>query len=549
MKKMLKYLLFAVPALMLSVACNDVEQAELDPSYLTESIEFALEDDVRVKLYVDATESTVYPMIVGESLTLEYVSTPAPEEVTFPGMTWSSSDEAVVTVSQEGLVTAVGAGTAVVTIRPDTPNRVAVANLTIVVSETLVPATAIDVTVQHEYWDREGTTPACYEGETMTMKAAITPADATYKTVKWTSEDESIAVVDMVTGVVTGVKQGYTNIVATALDPNSTVKATKRIFVDAIVNPVAIKLTNAPVAGDVFSIYEKTFTAKFETQPTLATNSMIEWTTSDATIATVEKGVVTFVGFGEATITAKCTGEGEAAAGFAKEVSFKVNIPCGLLRETFDNPDNVMWYNATLAGAEELHSTEQGENYLLVKSKQNGTPEQWKFRGDIKHRTMPLTMHAGNYPVLAIRLDHFRDYYDCTLKGLNNGAGRVTLDLVGNSESGVEQRDFGFGNSTTSKTYLYSDNSRVMVYDFSVKGGKNGMMPTNEKVDFTVFQFKYADMNYDHVTGPYTIEEFNYRVFWVQTFASMDALIAYMDAEAQKYGYTYEESAIDAQFK
>lgn len=533
MKKMLKYLLFAVPALMLSVACNDVEQAELDPSYLTESIEFALEDDVRVKLYVDATESTVYPMIVGESLTLEYVSTPAPEEVTFPGMTWSSSDEAVVTVSQEGLVSAVGAGTAVVTVRPDTPNRVAVANLTIVVSETLVPATAIDVTVQHEYWDREGTTPACYEGETMTMKAAITPAEATYQTVKWSSEDESIAVVDMVTGVVTGVKQGYTNIVATALDPNSTVKATKRIFVDAIVNPVAIKLTNAPAAGDVFALLEKTFTAKFETQPTLATNSMIEWTTSDATIATVDKGVVTFVGFGEATITAKCTGEGEAAAGFAKEASFKVVIPKGYIREEFANAANVTWrLNPSHYGSTELKVGDNGDDYIAVTCKDNGN----NFRGDFQINTPNITLHNGNYPFIAVRLDYAKDFYPAEDIDKCN----ISFDWAGGvSESGLTYAIGGkLNNNAWTTCYMYSDKSRVIIYDLTERQwGTGGVLPTNESVTFTTAQFKYADVKFkqNYPTTPWT-----YRVFWIESFASMDAVIAKMNAEAEKYGYTYE---------
>ena len=58
-------------------------------------------------------------------------------------------------------------------------------------------------------------------GDTTTIKAIITPDDATEKAVTWTSSDDTVATVDS-NGVVTGVKVGTATITATTIDGNFT---------------------------------------------------------------------------------------------------------------------------------------------------------------------------------------------------------------------------------------------------------------------------------------------------------------------------------------
>lgn len=62
-------------------------------------------------------------------------------------------------------------------------------------------------------------------GETITLTAEVLPADATNKTVTWTSSDTTFATVDS-TGKVTGVKAGEATITASAGGKNATVKVT-----------------------------------------------------------------------------------------------------------------------------------------------------------------------------------------------------------------------------------------------------------------------------------------------------------------------------------
>lgn len=61
-------------------------------------------------------------------------------------------------------------------------------------------------------------------GETIILKAEVLPADATNKTVTWTSSDATVATVK--DGVVTGVKAGEATITASAGGKNATVKVT-----------------------------------------------------------------------------------------------------------------------------------------------------------------------------------------------------------------------------------------------------------------------------------------------------------------------------------
>lgn len=528
MKNILKYLSLALLPASLCMACADDELPVLEDAILMNSIEISMPEEVRVKLYVDKTESVCYPMLVGEALQLEYMTDPEPSQVTFPGVEWSSSNPDVVSVAADGVITAVSAGSAIITVQPDTPNIQATSSMKVTVSETLVPAASITITDNAVMADAAGV-PSCYMGETMQLTASIEPAETTYRSVKWSSADESVATVDMISGLVTGVSRGYVDIIATALDPEQPATASHRIYIDEIVTPLGLRLTNAPAADATFPVEMKRYTLEFDTYPSFSTRSLIEWSSSDEAIATVEGGVVRFNGCGRVTITATCP-EGELpadAAGFAKSASATFDIPEGLIREYFLDLSNLTWNHAGQSGngtktSSVVKQTAAGETYMEVTTyNQNATNQ----RGDFKH-IGNVKIHAGKYPIVTIRMTDVRDAYEeITSCNLN-------LDTSGDGYSG----NVGGNNNKYLKRYKCSDGSTVFIYDLSQQTFANGgLIKTDAAVEFRTFQFKYADMRtIDH--------QITYNVYWVETFASEDALKARMAGLEAQYGITYEET-------
>ena len=136
--------------------------------------------------------------------------------------------------------------------------------------------------------------------KTVTLTATVKPDDATDKSVTWTTSDASVATVD--NGVVTAKKVGSATITAKAGDKEATCAIT---VVATPVTSVTLDRTSASLkAGETVTL---TATVK----PDDATDKTVTWTTSDASVATVENGVVTAKKVGSATITAKA-GDKEA---------------------------------------------------------------------------------------------------------------------------------------------------------------------------------------------------------------------------------------------
>ena len=140
----------------------------------------------------------------------------------------------------------------------------------------------------------------------VTLTATVTPDDATDKTVKWTSSNESVATV--ADGVVTFVAAGTATITATA--PNGTddtaddKTAECAVTVNAAAVPVtSVKLDEANLRFVKTDLTAQTLTATVT--PSDATDKTVTWTSSDEAVATVANGVVTPVAPGEAIITAK----------------------------------------------------------------------------------------------------------------------------------------------------------------------------------------------------------------------------------------------------
>lgn len=132
-------------------------------------------------------------------------------------------------------------------------------------------------------------------GNTATLKAKITPSDATNKSVTWTSSDDKVAEVN--NGTVTAKGIGSATITAKTVN-GKTASCTVNVKSVEIL-PQSVQLDKATLELDV----GKTGKLVATIEPTNATNQEVLWRSSNEKVATVNKGTVTAKGEGKATIT------------------------------------------------------------------------------------------------------------------------------------------------------------------------------------------------------------------------------------------------------
>lgn len=175
--------------------------------------------DTVTSLALDKHSLTLYMKEEGEQLT----ATVQPASFA-KSIVWNSSDTKVASVSDSGLVTAVGPGTCIISATAG--DRHVSAMVSVLAARVRVSGVSFAES-KHEI-------PM---GGTATLTATITPADATVKTLVWTSDDPGIASVSR-TGIVTAVSVGTTKIHATSVDGNHSAEVT-------------VTVTAAPQLGDV----------------------------------------------------------------------------------------------------------------------------------------------------------------------------------------------------------------------------------------------------------------------------------------------------------
>ena len=270
-------------------------------------------------------------------------------------LTWSSSDETVATVDETGLVTAVGAGEADVTVSVADANISSTTHVKVVITPTGVEAPdSIELVTNGE--------------NSKALGAKLTPEDATEVKLAYESSDENVATVDE-NGVVTAVADGECIITTyvTADIPATAENAEAKPVVDEVASSEAEVADSAAdsetpddaaasepkdttdssfgVVPDGLSAETKvTVTTKVEqitlnktegvltvgnsvtvtatVTPDNATNTTINWTSSDEKVATVDSnGKVTAVAAGNATIKATSESDGDVSADYALTVN------------------------------------------------------------------------------------------------------------------------------------------------------------------------------------------------------------------------------------
>ena len=233
-------------------------------------------------------DKTKLEIVKGESVQLSAVVVPE-QDAEFE---WFSENDQYVTVSPDGVVTAVGLKKAAEDSDEVVPVSVYVRykNGADECKVTVLPLAAAKVEIV-----AESEVINVNPGESITLKVKCYPENADLTAVTWSTDYAAVATVDSATGKVTGVAPGFARIRASYND---------KVYDEINVNVNAIAATSVEVdpSSVALSVGEKKrLTAVFT--PSNATDKPV-WTSENLDVATVdsETGVVTAVSLGTAKI-------------------------------------------------------------------------------------------------------------------------------------------------------------------------------------------------------------------------------------------------------
>ena len=319
---------------------------------------------VDIKPQVIGLDKTSYTF--NGAIKMQLKATILPTQASNTKINWTSDDENIATVNENGVVTPKKKGTCHI-IATTADSAAIKANCEIIVE--VVKATSIKI--------RNNSYSIVSVNQTPSFSPTISPSGTTNKKVKWTSSDEKIAVVSE-NGVVKPVKNGTCKIIATTTDGTNL-----SAFVDLTVNipPTTIKLDKSSYTFND----TKNMQLKATILPNQASNTKLNWTSDNKSVATVDgNGVVTPVKNGECNITAT-TADGINIKGNCNiTVDFKVtSISFSTTSYTITSVNQTPSFRATIspsnAANKSVKWTSSDENVAkvstngVIKPVKNGT--------------------------------------------------------------------------------------------------------------------------------------------------------------------------------
>ena len=256
-----------------------------------------VEPEQEIPVSVRLNKEMITSLSVGASQTLLATVMPKGTEVS---LVWASDKEDVAVVDDQGKVTGVTPGTAVISVTADE----AVATCEVTVVAVKAEKIALDPKEIELVVDQQ-----------RVLEVVFTPAEALASDLEWSVDKSSVATVDN-EGKVTA-KSAGTCVVIAKCNKGKLAAACQVTVVDkedggnddggnddTVVEAESMELDPSTLALKVGN--EWTIQTVFH--PENATVTGLEWKTSDATVATVENGKVKAIKEGDAVITATCNG-------------------------------------------------------------------------------------------------------------------------------------------------------------------------------------------------------------------------------------------------
>lgn len=397
---------------------------------------------------------------------------------------WFSDDESIASIDANGKVTAVGYGTALITV-------LSVNGMT-AQATVYVPAEVSSILLD----------PASLmisPGDSRTLDAYVFPGNAQNRSLTWESSNPEIARVDQ-EGVVTAVKNGQCQV--RAMTENG-VYAIAEITVAKVPSTLSLKEETVYLTR-----INRTHTITPVITPENAKDAVLTWSSSDENVALVEDGKVIGMGFGSATVTAvsengltaKCTvvvTEEATGANFEQE-SYRVFVGSDpFTPEIVFTPkgaaDRIVSYTSgnkgiiTVSEDGAVTPVNVGKTFLRAETAGGLTFETEIF---IVEDTREISFPLDNY----ILTEHTT----------------LTLTVTAQSESAVVP-DLTWESSIPSVCAvidgtLYAQSEGATVITASTLDGALSCMCTVTVIDNPTIETKLVALTFDNGPGPYTEE-------------------------------------------
>ena len=209
---------------------------------------------------------------------------------------WTVGDDSIATVDDNGIITGIKGGDTIVVV--SSADGKMTAKCPVTVSQPLMAIRMNDIDLQ-----TNGQSSA-------TINYTLVPADTTEDNVTLSVDDDSVARLDG--NRIIAVNNGETKITATC----GIVKTSAKVTVTTKVEQIVLNKTEGVLTVG------NSVTVTATVTPDNATNTTVNWTSSDEKVATVDSnGKVTAVAAGNATITATSESDGDVSADYALTVN------------------------------------------------------------------------------------------------------------------------------------------------------------------------------------------------------------------------------------
>lgn len=213
-----------------------------------------------------------------------------PNDATNTSVVWTSSNKSVAIVNANGRITALSPGNSTITVTTVSGGETASCQVT-VTEVAPIKTTGVQL-------NKTSTTLSINDTEQLT--ATVLPSNSNNKKVQWKSDNLNVVEVSS-TGKISAISPGTANVTVTTEDGKYTAKCT------VTVNKPTVKVTGITINKTAVTLEKDEKTQLIAgTQPSNADNANITWSSDNAQVAKVDdSGLVTAVGYGTATITAK----------------------------------------------------------------------------------------------------------------------------------------------------------------------------------------------------------------------------------------------------